>query len=265
MNKKRSLRIIAIGIVIAVFNVVVFAPDFRHTSTFWLAYVFGMVALASQILVWIVGWDRASALKSKVLGIPILQIGMVYLIGQMVLSLVLIAGTPVEAAFKALLSGTPLDEVLNLFLSGTSLHEALVTLLPGIPWEAALIACVAWLAICALLMIGAEVGRDAIEGMDRRVGAKVMYIRALQSEAEQMAAATTDETLKGQLAGLAESIRYSDPMSDPSLEQIEVRMIGLLGQIKAKCEVGDTEGAAPLVTEAKALLNERNVKTRLLK
>lgn len=51
-------------------------------ATFWVAYVFTTIAFASQIAIWKFAFKGTDALKSKFLGIPLISVGITYLIMQ---------------------------------------------------------------------------------------------------------------------------------------------------------------------------------------
>ena len=224
----RKKRVMAVGILIAVFNVLVFVLPFVQTTTFWISYIFGMVALVSIEFGWIFAWEKASTLKNKFLGIPILQLGLIYLIVQVIASLALIA-----ASF--------------------------------IPWQVALIEGVVWLAINAILIMSADIGRDAIEKIDQQVSAKTSYIKSLQAEVNQMVNSAKDEELKRQLKDLADAIRYSDPISDPALGSIEDNITQLIENIKNCIGSENSSEVIDSITEARSLLNERNTKIKFIK
>ena len=51
MSKNRLRGYITLAVLLAVFSVVAFAAPFSKTAVFWLAYVFGVIAIAYQIYV----------------------------------------------------------------------------------------------------------------------------------------------------------------------------------------------------------------------
>lgn len=74
--KKNSVKGYAlIGIIFILVTVVSLAIPTSKSVTFWIAYIFTVVALAAQIVLWkrTFGYKE---LKSKFLGFPIVHIGM---------------------------------------------------------------------------------------------------------------------------------------------------------------------------------------------
>ena len=228
MTINRKHRIAVIGILIAVFNLIVFILPFEQTVSFWIAYIFAMIALVSQEFVWVFAWEKSSSLKSKFLGIPLLQISFLYLIVQVIFSLAFI-------------------------------------IIPILFWQAALIEGVVWLAICAILMIAVDIGRNEIERVDKKISEKVNFIKSLRIEVEQMVLKCESDAIKKELRKLSETIRYSDPMSDSSLEPIEKEISDHTGKLSGLVCSGDEAACMSMISDVKSLLNERNAKTKSLK
>ena len=84
MKKKNKMAYLALGIIFIVFNVLAFAIPTEKTGTFWTAYVFTVLAFAAQIGIWRLAFGKVETLKSKFLGIPLLHVGIVALIVQLI-------------------------------------------------------------------------------------------------------------------------------------------------------------------------------------
>ena len=85
-GRQKQHGYLILGIIIVVFTVVSFVAPFTKTPTFWVSYVFGLVAICFQISVWN-RFIKGESLKSKFLGFPVLYIGVTYLIVQLIISL----------------------------------------------------------------------------------------------------------------------------------------------------------------------------------
>ena len=82
--KKDSVKGYAlIGIIFILITVVSLAIPTSKSAAFWIAYIFTVVALAAQIVLWKRTFGHKE-LKSKFLGFPIVHIGIVYLVVQIV-------------------------------------------------------------------------------------------------------------------------------------------------------------------------------------
>ena len=108
-------------------------------------------------------------------------------------------------------------------------------------------------------MIASDVGRSEIERVSVKVREKTFYIKQLQTEVELLAGAETDAATKSKLAQLAEKIRYSDPMSDEQVADIEDRITAKIAELKSSTD--KTE----IINELNSLLDERNKKCKLLR
>ena len=221
MSKNSKLGGVALAILFVVVSVIVFAVPLKKTPSVWIAYAFTCVAFATQIIIWKIGF-KDEALKSKFLGIPIIRVGYVYLALQMV--------------------------ALAVFL-----------MIPKTPEWIVIIACVLILGISSVCMISSEVGRNVIENTEKKVNAKVSYIREIQADIEMFAERETDSEIKKQLLGLAEKVRYSDPMSSESLANIENKIINKIN------ELDTSVNKQVVIKEIDLLITERNKKARITK
>ena len=182
--KKDSVKgYVLIGIIFILITVVSLAIPTSKNAAFWIAYIFTVVALAAQIVLWKRAFGHKE-LKSKFLGFPIVHIGIVYLVVQIA--------------------------VLFIFVFAEKL-----------PTWSALVICTAIAAIAAIFMIAADAGRPEIERVEQKIKGKVFYIKNLQVDMEILVGAEKDAKTKKALEQLAEKIRFSDPMSNEQLAVLE--------------------------------------------
>ena len=194
--KKDSVKgYVLIGIIFILITVVSLAIPTSKNAAFWIAYIFTVVALAAQIVLWKRTFGHKE-LKSKFLGFPIVHIGIVYLIAQIA--------------------------VLFVFVFAEKL-----------PAWSALVTCTVIAAMAAIFMIAADVGRTEIEKVEQKVQGKVFYIKNLQVDIEILASAEKDTKTKEQLEQLAEKIRFSDPMSNEQLVPLEERIAIAVESLKS--------------------------------
>lgn len=222
MKKNISKGYFILGILFILVSVIAFAVPSAKNAAFWISYAFTAVAFAAQIIIWKSTLGRAESLKSKFLGFPVVHIGIVYLIVQII--------------------------ALVVFL-----------LIPTLPIWSAVVACAAVAGVSAVCMIASDIGRSEIERVSAKVREKTFYIKQLQTEVELLAGAETDAATKSELAQLAEKIRYSDPMSDEQIADIENRITAKIAELKSSTE------KVKIITELNSLLDERNRKCKLLK
>lgn len=222
MKKNKGLAYAVLGILFVLFNTIAFVIPTEKTPTFWIAYAFTVIAFAVQIGVWVLAFGKADTPKSKFLGIPIIHIGVVYLIIQLI-------------AF------------------------AIFMALPTLPMWIAIVVSILLLGISAICLIATEAGRDKVNRVEAKVQQKVFYIKSLQADVEALVEQETDKDAKSALTKLVDIIRFSDPMSNEMLADIE-------SQINEKVEELKTaENKSAIITELNLLLNERNKKAKILK
>ena len=195
MKKNKGMAYAVLSIAFVLFNVIAFAVPTAKTATFWIAYVFTAVAFALQIAIWKFAFKGSDTLKSKFLGIPLILVGITYLIIQII--------------------------VFAIFM-----------VFPIVPTWIAIVVCALILGISAICLIGTETGREEINRVEEKVEKKVFYIKSLQVDVEMLASAETDSDTKAALTKLAEKIRFSDPMSSGALTDIETEISAKVKELK---------------------------------
>lgn len=208
MKKNNFMSYLALGIVFALFNVIAFVIPTDKTDTFWTAYVFSVVAFAVQIPLWKIALGKKDTLKSKFLGIPVIHVGITYLIIQLI-------------AF------------------------AVFMIFPTLPVWLAVVVCAIILAISALCTIAGQAGANEINRVEEKIKVKRAFIQFLQIDIEMLAEAETDAETKATLKKLAEKVRFSDPMSHEMLGELESRISAKVEKMKTTADkkvlVGEVE------------------------
>ena len=222
MKKNSSKGYVILGILFILVSVVAFAVPSAKTAAFWISYAFTVIAFATQIAIWKAGLGRNESLKSKFLGFPVVHIGIVYLVIQ-------------------------------------SITLAAFLFIPTLPIWSAVVACAAIAGVFAVCLITSDVGRSEIERVSAKVQEKTFFIKQLQTEIELLADAETDVATKSALTQLAEKIRYSDPMSNEQIADIEDRITAKIAELKSATD------KAKIIAELNLLLDERNRKIKILK
>ena len=222
MKKNKGMAYAVLAIAFVLLNVIAFAVPRVKTATFWIAYVFTAVAFASQIVIWKFAFKGADTLKSKFLGIPLISVGITYLIVQII----------AFAVFMAF---------------------------PIAPTWIALVVCALILCISAICLIGTETGREEINRVEEKVEKKVFYIKSLQVDIEMLVSSEIDADTKTALTKLADKIRFSDPMSNEALAELEAEITAKVNELKL------AENKAEIIKVLDSLITERNKKVKLLK
>ena len=199
MKKNNFMSYLALGIVFALFNVIAFVIPTEKTATFWTAYAFSVVAFAVQIPLWKIELGKKDTLKSKFLGIPVIHVGITYLIVQLI-------------AF------------------------AVFMILPTLPVWLAVVVCSIILAISALCAIAGQAGANEINRVEEKIKVKRAFIQFLQTDIEMLAESESDPETKAALEKLAEKVRFSDPMSHEMLGELESRISAKVEEMKTAAD-----------------------------
>lgn len=222
MKKNSTKGYVILGILFALISVIAFVIPTTKTATFWIAYAFTAVAFTAQIVIWKIALGKEETLKSKFIGFPIIHIGIVYLILQII-------------AF------------------------AVFMFLPSLPSWSAVVICSIIVGVSVVCMIATDTGDEEIKRVETKVQKKVFYIRELQADIELVSTSEKDDEIKTALMQLAEKIRFSDPMSNEQLADLENMISVKVTELKTAVN------KAEIITELNSLLDERNNKCKILK
>lgn len=202
MKKNISKGYFILGILFILVSVIAFAVPAAKTAAFWISYGFAVIAFAAQLIIWKAALGRSESLKSKFLGFPVVHIGIVYLIVQLI--------------------------ALAVFL-----------FIPTLPIWSAVVVCAVVAGVSAVCMIASDVGRSEIERVSAKVQEKTFYIKQLQADVELLANAESDAKAKAELLRLAEKIRYSDPVSHEQVAELETRIAEKVSDLKTTDNKGE--------------------------
>ena len=184
---------------------------FKHYLVFWavLLVLFNVIAFAS------VGWTFSDKYT------PSFWIGYVFImiafVGQLLCARVALKETNIKKVFYNLsLFKTSYSGLILSFVFG-----GLCMFFSWLPYWVGIIPCVIVLAASILAVIKASAAIELVSAVDEKVKANTHFIKSLRVYLELFAKNECDITLKTELQKLAEKVRFSDPMSCPELAAIE--------------------------------------------
>ena len=224
-TKRKGISLIAVGILLVMYNTIVFVLPFTRTPNFWVGYAFSMIAilLTTGVGLYALGHE---GIKSKFYGLPLVLVAWTFLIVQIIVGFV-------------------------------------EMLLPSIPVQYPVVLNIVMLCVCLIGLIGTSLGTDEVERIDQKIKDKVFFVKSLQADVEGLISKTPDASLKKSLKDLSETIRYSDPMSKAQLASIENKIDVAVSALSGSLDDGDK--AQALCDELQQLFAERNRKCKLLK
>ena len=120
-------------------------------------------------------------------------------------------------------------------------------------------------AAYTVVILYSLLGMSYMAGNQAVTKQKVLFIRLLQSDLESCFHLVTDAALLADLKKLSEKIRFSDPMSHPSLSAFEAELNAVVFSITSMARCGNFEGIPAEITKANGLLDVRNDRCRILK
>ncbi len=129
----------------------------------------------------------------------------------------------------------------------------------------ALALCVVILGFSIIAVLKASMAASVVNEVEEKVKTKTFFIKSLTVDAESLCARAEGDELKALCKTVYEAVRYSDPMSDPLLEEVESRMTECFAAFAYAVKTGSTTQAQQTEKEFTALAAERNSKCKLCK
>ena len=228
MKNNKLLAGVVGGIIFVLYNILVFTFAGNKTPVFWWAYGFTVLAFLLQVIATCVSYKRNTTVKDVFFGIPLTAISLTYLSAQIV------AGT------------------VFMILSGSNLKIANVVQ-------------IILLAVYLIFAISALFAKNTVESIAEKTKEKILFIKLLENDVLSLQDKINDPAIQTRLSALSELIRYSDPMSHPSLALLEQKVSNKITMLAEKAESGKMDEVNGLFDEIEALMAERNRKCKLLK
>lgn len=227
MNKNSTRGYITLAIIFVVVSVVSFVIPFPKKASFFVGYLFAVIAIAFQIYVFKVAFSNAESVKSKFYGFPIAKVGATYLFAQLVASLVEMA----TASF--------------------------------LPVWIAVIVNIVLIALATVGCIATEAMRDEIIRQDVQLKKDVSNMRKLQSMSASLVGLCQEASVKPVLQKVADDFKYSDPVSSDQTLTLEADLDTQMNEIQKSLIDGDFESVKALCNRILGCLAERNRVCRL--
>ena len=223
LSKNAVRFLIFMGLALLVFNVISFVVPFSKTGTFWIGYLFGMIAVLGQIAVMKLAFNGTTTVRSKFYGFPIVRIGIIYAVVQVLLSIFLMA---------------------------------LAAYIPA--WIPVVIFIILF-AIAAAGLVASDAVREEVVRQDTKIMEDVKTMRNLQSKMNMLVSQSDcNEEVKSALSSLAEEIKYSDPVSGKATKELEQELLFDIEELQKVVVDGDNESALKICKKAMGILAERN-------
>lgn len=232
MKKNFKYYIIAWAVLLAVYNVVVFAIQpltgfVKYDTVFWIAWALVIAAFVGQLICASLAF-KAENSERLFLNIPL-----------------------ITESYTALIIMTVAGSVLML--------------IPNCPAWIVSVVCVVIFGFSAITIIKAKAAAENVSDVGEKVKGKTLFIKSLSVDAESLISRAQSEEIKADLKKVADAVRYSDPMSDDALSGIESRIMLKFDEFSRAVESGNGDAVRALGNELSILIADRNKKCRMLK
>lgn len=219
-NEKRSYIILIILAIL--FSTISFVIPISKGITFFVAYAFGIIAILFQSYIIKICSIKGKDVKSRFYGFPIVQISLIYLVIQLLISLLEMVTTTIFPNWLVIIINT------------------LIT------------------AIATIGCIAADAMKDEIQRQDNNLRQNLSNMRELQLLSKSLINMCTDETAKIQVKEIADDFKYSDPVSSEMTKEIENSLKLLMNDLQCEIMNENNESIKKLCEEIEIKLSERN-------
>lgn len=228
---KKGKATIGIGLIyvilLGVFNLLVFTISKTRTNVFWLSYAFMTAAFAVQIVTMLLSF-KTFDVETLFFGIPLASFSIYYLC----------AALAVGAVFM---------------------------IFQNVGFILALVIQVLILAAFLIIAVISLHARDTVQAIGDNIKQNVTNLKSILVDVEMLASSCSDPELKQALNKLADTVKYSDPMSTAAIELVEQRIMRKISELRVSMENNQIPDALQACKDLELLYIERNKKLALSK
>lgn len=208
------------AIVFVVFNILVFLIVDKKNGIFWMSYIFMCLAFVIQIASMFLAL-RSLETETVFMGIPLASLSFYYF-------------------FAAIFVGG-----VFMFFQNAS-------------FKLAFILQILILAIYIVVAIMSLMSRDIVQDVNDNLKENVEAIKTLNVDIDVFIPQVGDPTLKKALKKLSETIKYSDPISNTAVEEIEDQIMYSVNVLRVYIENDKNEEAIQTCKDMEVLFLQRN-------
>lgn len=182
-------------------------------------------------------------------------------IGNLVCSFLFFKEENIDKIFLKL----PIIYIAYIALIVSLIAGAIAMAIPVIPYWVGIVVDVVILAVYAIAIVQANTAADVVSEIDDRVKAQTFFIHSLTVDAQTLMSFAQSDDVKTECKKVYESIRYSDPMSNDALAEIESQIQNEFNTFDDAVKKDNTELVKNSANKIIALINKRNSKCKVLK
>ncbi len=228
----KSTKLAAMGLIaLLTYNILFFIVfGFEdHTAVFWTSWVFMLVAFATIAGFMLTMGKGGMLVRDWLFGYPLVKHSFIYIVIELILSIIF------------------------------------VLLEDSVPFALVFATQFLILAVYLIFAISCFLAKQTIQEIKTKVDDKSRYIKLLRADTEMMVTKCQNPVLKEQCRKFAEAVRYSDPMSNDILFELEKELALAVSDCDRAISEQNEDEAFALLNKANMLLQERNKKCKILK
>ena len=239
MKKQRTNYLLIWALTFIVFNVILFAvlPNnytiagieySKFGGAFWIGYIGITIAFIGNLAISMLFFAKSENAAKVFLNFPLLNLAWGALVTTFIVGMVIMA----------------------------------IQTIPN--WLGALI-CILILFFYAIAVIKTTSAVDAVESVEKKVKERTAVMKNLTADAEALIARAPNDEIREECKKVYEALRYSDPMSDASLTDIEIRISAKLLDFSDAVKSGKIEEAKAISIQLCDNIQDRAIKCKALK
>lgn len=182
-------------------------------------------------------------------------------IGNLVCSFLFFKEENIDKIFLKL----PIIYIAYIALIVSLIAGAIAMAIPVIPYWVGIVVDVVILAVYAIAIVQANTAADVVSEIDDRVKAQTFFIKSLTTDAQILMSFAQSDDVQTECKKVYESIRYSDPMSNDALAEIERQIQNEFKTFDDAVKKDNTELVKNSANKMIALINKRNSQCKVLK
>lgn len=230
MNKKQKSLIAVYAITLVVYSVMFFAIPIPKIPASWMSYVFSVLSIGIAFAVTNNAFGKNDSLTSKFYGFPVFKVGNVYCL--------------IQVLFGAVIT------IIGAFVE--------------VPMWIVVVISIVLLGIAMIGLIGTAVAKDVVEKQEDKIARQTQTMKIFKLDIENVVSACTNYELKKRLENLSEKFKYSDPVSNVELEEIENKLKAEI-EMLSELVVTDEKAALEKIVFIENLLADRNRRCKAMK
>lgn len=231
MKNNNTKNTVAFGLIyvilLGVFNLLVFTISKSRNDVFWLSYGFMTLAFVVQIVSMFLSFKSADV-ETAFFGIPLASFSVFYLCAELVIG-------------------------------------ALFMIFQMASFTLALVIQVLVLAVFLIIAIISLLSRDTVQQISDNVKEHVSNLKSVLVDIEMLMDGCTDPELKASLRKLSETVKYSDPISNEAVADVEQRIMRKISELRINIDDNQIADAKQSCADLERLYVERNKKLAISK